>query len=130
MKTLRNLKIGTKISAGYIAVLVLLVVVGSIGWRSIATLAAEYASLSNHNLGGAIYLANAEGALWQLRYGFPQFLVLGPEERAKIVADEAKWYQQIDENMKAYATGASGPKARPAGAPQLPSRCPRDRPAE
>jgi two-component system phosphate regulon sensor histidine kinase PhoR len=110
MNTLRNLDIGTKISAGYIAVLVLLVVVGSIGWRSITTLAAEYASLSDDILGGAVNLANAENALWQLRYGFPQFLVLGPEERAKIVADEAKWYQQIDENMKAYAAGSRTPE--------------------
>jgi signal transduction histidine kinase/CHASE3 domain sensor protein len=110
MNTLQNAKIGTKISAGYIAVLVLLVVVGSIGWWSITTLTFKYESLAADNLDGAVYLANAESALWQLRYGFPQFLVVGLEERAKIVADEAKWYQQIDENMTAYAAGSRTPE--------------------
>ena len=41
----------------------------------------------------------------ELRYGFPQYLVLGPEERAKIVADQDKWYRIIDENMQGYARG-------------------------
>jgi methyl-accepting chemotaxis protein len=110
MHMFRNLKIGTKISAGYMAVLVLLVVVGGIGWRSISTLTSEYDSVFDNNLSGVIHLANAESALWQLRYGFPQFLVLGSDERAKIVADETKWYQQIDASMKEFAAGSRTPE--------------------
>jgi methyl-accepting chemotaxis protein len=110
MNTFRNLKVGAKISAGYVAVLALLVLVGVIGWQSITTLTSKYDSLAHDNLNGAVHLANAQNALWQLRYGFPQFLVLGAEDRAKIVADEAKWYQQIDENMKSYAAGSRTPE--------------------
>src|SRR5262249_10990460 len=58
------------------------------------------------NVMAGVYLANSENALWQLRYGFPQYMVLEAEDRKKIVADEPKWYAMIDENMRAYAAGA------------------------
>jgi methyl-accepting chemotaxis protein len=114
MTAVKNLSIGTKIMAGYAVVLFFLAVVAIVGWRSITTLTSEFESLAQDNLDGAIYLANAQNALWQLRYGFPQFLALGPEERAKIVADEATWYQRIDENMKAYAAGSRTPEEQEA----------------
>jgi hypothetical protein len=62
--TFRNLKVGAKISTGYLAVLVLLVLVGAIGWQSITTLTVEYDSLAQDNLQGAVHLANAQNALW------------------------------------------------------------------
>ena len=56
-----------------------------------------------HNTRGAVLLADAQNALWQLRYGFPQFMVGDAAARAKIVADESKWYKQIDDGLDAYA---------------------------
>ena len=55
------------------------------------------------NTRGAVLLADAQSALWQLRYGFPQFMVGNAAARAVIVADESKWYKQINDALEAYA---------------------------
>ena len=48
---------------------------------------------------GAMQLASAMDALWKLRYGFPQFMVLGLEDRERILAEEPKLYAQIEDNL-------------------------------
>jgi hypothetical protein len=48
---------------------------------------------------GAVLLADAQNALWQLGYGFPQFG--DATARATIVADESKWYKQISDELDA-----------------------------
>ena len=69
-------------------VLIGVAAVGLAGWRYTTTLATEYTDLYQNNLQAAVQLADAQDALWRLRYGFPQFLVLGAEDRRKIVAEE------------------------------------------
>ena len=60
---------------------------------------------------GAVQLASAQNALWQLRYGFPQFMVLTDKAaRDKIVADEAKWYKEIDDNIAAFKKSSHSPE--------------------
>src|SRR5258706_3887704 len=111
---LRNLSIGIKLLLGYLIVLGLMVLIGAVAWRSTTSLTAAFDDMAHNNLEGAVALADAQNALWQLRYGFPQYLVLGPEDRAKIVADEAMWYRIIDENMQAYARGGRTPEEQAA----------------
>jgi methyl-accepting chemotaxis protein len=62
----------------------------------------QFESLYRENVMSSVQLAGAAEALWQLRYGFPQFLVVGAEERAKIVAEQPKWKAQIAEAFAAY----------------------------
>jgi anti-anti-sigma factor len=114
MHMLRNLKIGTKLLLGYLTVLVLMLMIGAVAWRSTTLLTTAFDDMAHNNLEGAVYLADAQNALWQLRYGFPQYLVLAPADRAKIVADENKWYQIVDKNMQAYARGGRTPEAQAA----------------
>jgi methyl-accepting chemotaxis protein len=54
-----------------------------------------------------VRLAHATDALWQLRYGFPQFLVQAndPAARRKILDAQPEWRRQIDEAVAAYARG-------------------------
>jgi methyl-accepting chemotaxis protein len=54
-----------------------------------------------------VRLAHATDALWQLRYGFPQFLVQAadPAARRKIVEDQPRWRGEIDEAIDGYARG-------------------------
>lgn len=59
-------------------------------------------SLDRQHLQGAVSLANAAEALWRLRYGFPQFMVLDDEDRLKILADQPALYAQLERNLKAY----------------------------
>ena len=88
----------------------LMIILGAIGVRYVVNLASQFNDLYENNLKAAVQLANTESALWQLRYGFPQFIVLDEAARAQIVADEPKWYQIINENMDAYAAGSRTPE--------------------
>ena len=47
-------------------------------------------ALHRAHVQGTTALAQAQDALWRLRYGLPQFLVLDDNERKHIVADETK----------------------------------------
>jgi methyl-accepting chemotaxis protein WspA len=51
---------------------------------------------------GAVVLADAQSYLWQLRYGFPQFMVGDATAKAAIVADEPKWYKAIYTALDSY----------------------------
>jgi len=57
----------------------------------------------NQNTHGAVLLAEAQSSLWQLRYGFPQFLVGDAGARAAIVAEEPKLYRQINDALDSYS---------------------------
>jgi methyl-accepting chemotaxis protein len=101
-----GLGIGTKVGLIFGIVITIMLLIGVVGWRFSARLTDEFTELYQRHLQGAIYLAKAEGALWQLRYGFPQFLVLGPEDQRRIVDEEARLYRVVEENVEAYAAGA------------------------
>lgn len=64
------------------------------------------AAYRDHVLGTA-QLADAMDALWKLRYGFPQYMVLDAEARERIVAEEPKWYDVIERNLQAYGGSPS-----------------------
>jgi methyl-accepting chemotaxis protein WspA len=63
---------------------------------------ANYDDLTQ-NTRGAVLLATAQSALWQLRFGLPQYMVGTPADRAAIVADEPKWYKIVNDSLDAYA---------------------------
>lgn len=53
--------------------------------------------------GKEAYLGRAQSSLWELRYGFPQFLVLTDDEnRRKIVTAEEGLYKTLEDNLKKY----------------------------
>lgn len=51
---------------------------------------------------GTIQLAEAESALWQLRYGFPQFMIGDAATQRRILEEEPKWYALIAGRLDAY----------------------------
>ena len=107
-----TLSIRSRIFAGFGVVILAMTMIGVVGWWYVSRLSADFESLYAENLQAAVHLGRAEGALWQLRYGFPQFMVLGPEDRARIVADEAKWYRVIDDSMRGYEERGRTPEER------------------
>ncbi len=109
-----KLGIRAKMFLGFGIVLFLAALIGLIGWRYNTDLVAEYQSLYENNLQAAVQLANAETALWQLRFGLPNYLVFAQADRDQIVADTPKWYKQIDDNLKLYASGARTPEEKQA----------------
>jgi methyl-accepting chemotaxis protein len=104
--------IAARLGLGFAVVTGSLVVGGAIGWKSTEVLSSRIHDINADILDGAMRLATAEEALWQLRYGIPQFLVLGADERKSIRADEAKWYTIVDENVASYARGRRSPEEK------------------
>ena len=103
-----------KLLASFGVIVLLLGILGFVNWLNTRALSTEFDSLYKDHLQAAVNLANAESALWQLRYGFPQYLVLGTEERAKIVADESKWYKVVNDNIRGYSEGNRTPEEKQA----------------
>jgi len=101
----KYLTLKTRLASGFSVLLIMMGIVGLIGWQYTHNMAREFKALYNDSVQGAVYLAKAESSLWRLRYGFPQFLVLDPEERTKIVNDEPKLYKEVEENIRAYSAG-------------------------
>ncbi len=106
--------IRVRLLVGFGVALLLLAAVGGFGWRATSRLAEQFDVLFHSNVEASVQLAKAADALWQLRYGFPQFLVMGAEDRAKIVADQAKWRKQIDDALVVYGASDRTPEERKA----------------
>jgi methyl-accepting chemotaxis protein len=110
-----HLTIRRKLNLGFAAVLAFVAAVGVCGWYFSSRLSAEVDTIYQNNLKAAVHLANAQDALWRLRYGFPQFLVLtSPEDRKKITDEESNLYAVIDREVKAYAAGSRTPEEQAA----------------
>jgi methyl-accepting chemotaxis protein len=108
-----QLRIRTRLLAGFsLTVLFITGTVAVVGWQSAVTYSARFEELFAGNLKATIHLAEAEGNLWRLRYGFPQFMVLGPEERRKIREEETVLYSRVNDSMRAYERYASTPEER------------------
>jgi len=104
----RAMKLGvrTKLSLAFSLIIGLLLVIGIVGFRITASLSAKFDDLYTDNVQAAVQLANAEQAMWQLRYGVAQFIVLDGDARQKIPQADGKWHKQIEDNMEAYAAGS------------------------
>jgi methyl-accepting chemotaxis protein len=101
-----NLRIGAQLRMGF-GLMVLLVLVSSVMiWRETSQSEAR-AVVARQSTTGAVALAEAQSALWQLRYGFPQFMVSDEAARRKITEEEPKFKAVIDRALDAYA--ASNP---------------------
>jgi PAS domain S-box-containing protein len=92
----------TKILAGF---MVSLLVIGGTAAMSVR-ISMDYEDtireVEQIHIQGAVSLAKAMDALWRLRYGFPQFMVMDDQERRRIVAEEPKLYAEIEQNLKSY----------------------------
>jgi signal transduction histidine kinase/CheY-like chemotaxis protein/CHASE1-domain containing sensor protein/HPt (histidine-containing phosphotransfer) domain-containing protein len=102
-----------RIAAGVAAVVTLIGAGAFFGWRYTTALSRGHAELQE-DLESAVRLAHAQNLMWQLRYDFPQFLTLGPEDRQRIMADEPRLDEGIKRNISAYAASRLSPEERQA----------------
>lgn len=100
-----NFSIGKRLFLSFGLVLAFTAGIGFIGWHYTRSMATEFDHFYTDNLQSAVQLANAERALWELRFGIANYVGWSAADRAKIRADEIKWMQQIEDNMKAYEQG-------------------------
>jgi methyl-accepting chemotaxis protein len=106
--TIRSAMIG-----GFGVMLFLIAAVGFFGWRSTVALSAESDDLFQSSVKDAASLAIAGDALWRLRYGFPQFMVLNnPVDRKRIVEEEPRLYAIVGDHMGRYEAHATTPEEK------------------
>ena len=105
---MKNLRIVTQLAMGF-GLMVLLVLISSVVTWFETSQSAARAHEARYNTVGAVALADAQSALWQLRYGFPQFMVSDEAGRKKISEEEPKLKALVDKAMDTYA--ASNPTA-------------------
>ena len=98
------MSIRTKLLAAFGGVLAMLLGVGLLGWWSSRTVEANGSELYENNVKAAVSLGTAQSALWELRYGFPQFIAV-PEARQSILDAQPKLYETIDAAIASYSGG-------------------------
>jgi methyl-accepting chemotaxis protein len=107
------MSIRAKLLVAFGVVLTLLGGVGLAGWRATVRMSDEAQHLYEDNVQSTVELGVAQSALWELRYGFPQFMVV-PEKRQEILDSQAKWYTIIDDSLRSYAAGRRSAEERQA----------------
>ncbi len=98
-----QLKIGTKLYMGFGACIVFLVLSGLGTWIYSSNVNDHYHSLNN-NMRGAVELANVERGMWSLRFGIANYPGADENGRAKIMADEAKFYGDMQHALESFGS--------------------------
>lgn len=97
-------KMGVKVSAAFVAVLAFIIAMGIAGYLSLNRLSSEVEVLYATDTVGSTLLADAQDAMWQLRYGVSQFIAV-PSARKNIIQDSPKIYSMLEEALKQYSSG-------------------------
>ena len=96
-----NLKTGTKLTAAFLAVALIIVGVAAVGYVSIKSINAGMATLYADRLLPAQQLGNVNDAQLEIQRNLYQCL-LGPEDREKLEQDIAGHIKMADHNIKLY----------------------------
>lgn len=98
-----DVSIRTKLFGGFGAILILLGIVGYIGYQNTLEFTASFDTLYRDRLEPIRQLAGAQEALYRLRVSALEYGLVDAQGRARIRAEEAEWLRDADENMKAFA---------------------------
>lgn len=89
-----NLKIGHRVAAGFALLLLLLLITAAIARVQMAAMETSLQA-SRNSMRDTVALANAQDALWRLRYGISQFIAIpDPASRQRII-DESPAQDQV-----------------------------------
>ena len=79
--------------------------IGAIGFIGTVNLSSKLNEMNTDGVLATRYLANAQDAMWQLRFGISQYLAVpDPEKRKKIIDESPKWFGIMDDNLKLYGS--------------------------
>jgi hypothetical protein len=107
------MSIRAKLLLAFGVVLALMGAVGLAGRQATMVMDAQADELFESNVEAVVELGAAQSALWELRYGFPQFMV-APDKRQEILDSQPKLYAVIDENLRRYAAAQLSAEERAA----------------
>ncbi|MGE3272201.1 MAG: methyl-accepting chemotaxis protein [Chloroflexota bacterium] len=98
-----GLGLRAKLMGSFGAVLVLLALVGIVGYSNTTQFAEDFSDLYQDSLVPSTQLSNVQEALYELRVGAVMFASLEADGRAKVKADEGQWLTQLDTGLKALS---------------------------
>jgi methyl-accepting chemotaxis protein len=107
------MSIRTRLLVAFGLMLAMVLGVGMAGWSSSVRIERSAEALYTNNVNAAVQLGEAQSALWELRYGFPQFIAV-PEQRRAILDAQPALYEKIDSAIAEYAAGQRTPQERAA----------------
>jgi methyl-accepting chemotaxis protein len=101
-----NMRIGARLTLGFGLVLAITLAIGLVGLYNTTRFTNDVAHLGSTNTRGAAYLADAQSAIWQLRWDVAQFIaVTDAAERAKLAANGPSQQKIVEENLDRFEKG-------------------------
>jgi methyl-accepting chemotaxis protein len=97
---------------GFAMMMALVAIIGGLAWRNAVAFSSDFDDLHDNHLVASTHLANAERALWELRFALPNYLLGNAEARAKISEARAKWLKQVEDNVSAFRALSLSPEER------------------
>ena len=80
------------------SLIAMMIVLGGVEWIKDASVARTNAEYDDQVRAGA-YLSNTERAMWELRFGVAQIIILDKKEHPKILEAGPRWIQQAEDNL-------------------------------
>ena len=108
------LKLATQLHLGFAAAVLMALTITGMAWWITHNYEHDVEVEHQKVLGATIALAEAESALWQLRYDLPQFMAGDTVERRRLLAEEPRWYEIIESRLDIYARHATNEEERRA----------------
>src|SRR5215471_7020433 len=106
-----NRRIGARLALGFGCVLAITLVIGLVGIYMTSLFRDRVAHLGANNTRGAAYLADAQSALWQLRWDVAQFIAVQETGvRKKLVENGPVQQKIVEENLASFAATERTPE--------------------
>jgi len=109
VKNMEKMGISRKLYLSFGSLLVLLLILSLFAFRNTIKSQDIYIEYADQ-VGSGIHLSDAERGMWELRFGVANFMTADEAAQQKIKADGEKWYRQVEENLKAFASGNRTPE--------------------
>lgn len=104
--------LAAQLRLGFVVALSMVLGVSGVAWWVALDYRDDIKLAYQEHLLTTVQLAEAESALWQLRYGFPQFMIGSPAEQQRILAEQETWYAIIESRLTDYERATTDPQER------------------
>ncbi|MEW6312946.1 MAG: ATP-binding protein [Pseudomonadota bacterium] len=108
----RQWALTTQLRVGFAVALFMVLGVSGVAWRVALDYRDDIKLAYQEHLLTTVQLAEAESALWQLRYGFPQFMIGSEAEQQRILTEQDTWYAIIEKRLAEYEQATTDPQER------------------
>lgn len=111
-KDVTNWSLAAQLRLGFAVALLMVLGVSGVAWRVALDYRNDIKLAYQEHLLTTVQLAEAESALWQLRYGFPQFMIGSDAEQQRILAEQDTWYAIIEKRLAEYEQATTDAEER------------------